>query len=532
MKKILLIASLVAIPFFGNGQIFQENFDGQGPGIGAWTVIDNDGLTPAANVSFISNGWNRIDRQGANGNFGGPAGNFAAMSTSWYNPAGTSDDWLITPQIALPSQAAFLQWDSKAQDPAYRDGYKVMLAPNGGNTIADFTVTLFTISQENSDWITRQQSLAPYAGTTVRIAFVNNSNDMFMLLMDNISVQLSPTAPPNCPTLTSPANAATGISYLSPVNLSWSAPTGGEPVSSYDVFFGTSANPTTLLTNVTATSASVPTASLAPSTTYYWRVEAKNGAGNSTGCSERTFTTMANPAAPYCGPLVFSFVEPITNVTFAGINNTSSAATSSAAHEFFLDKIANVTAGGTYTLSLQGYTGGNYNNKFYVFIDWNQNGNFNDPGEAILINGTLTNSTGSDGKTVTQDIVIPADATIGNTRMRIKKTFSTAYPDPCTNGSSFGQAEDYTVNIASLAVSDVTKAQTKVYPNPVVDVLNIDAASKVNSVSVYDLSGKVVSTHLLNSAKSQINLAKLAPGAYMVKIDTENGPQTVKIVKE
>ena len=116
--------------------------------------------------------------------------------------------------------------------------------------------------------------------------------------------------------------------------------------------------------------------------------------------------------------------------------------------------------------------------------------------------------------------------------MRIKKTFSTAYPDPCTNGSSFGQAEDYTVNIASLAVSDVTKAQTKVYPNPVVDVLNIDAASKVNSVSVYDLSGKVVSTHLLNSAKSQINLAKLAPGAYMVKIDTENGPQTVKIVKE
>ena len=98
MKKLLLFASFLAIPFSGNSQIFQENFDGSGPGFASWTTIDVDGLTPNAAVAFITTGWNRIEKLGANGNFGGPAGDFAAMSTSYYNPPGISNDWLISPQ--------------------------------------------------------------------------------------------------------------------------------------------------------------------------------------------------------------------------------------------------------------------------------------------------------------------------------------------------------------------------------------------------------------------------------------------------
>ena len=78
MRKILLTASLLTLPLFGFSQIFQEDFDGNGPGISAWTTIDQDGLTPAADVDFITSGWNRIDRAGADGNFGGPAGTFCS----------------------------------------------------------------------------------------------------------------------------------------------------------------------------------------------------------------------------------------------------------------------------------------------------------------------------------------------------------------------------------------------------------------------------------------------------------------------
>lgn len=535
MKKLLLIATLAAFPILGNAQIFQEDFDGNGPGWSAWTLIDVDGLTHAANVAdFDAGAWIRKNRGGPTPNYGGPDGNFAAMSSSWYDPAGASNDWLISPQIALPAQAAVLKWDSKSQDPLNPDGYKVMLAPNGGNTVADFTVELFNTAAENSAWITREQSLAAYAGTTVRIAFVNNSVDKYVILVDNINVNLAPTAAPNCATPVSPANAATGIDYIAAVPLTWSAPTGGEPVSSYDVFFGTSPNPTTLLTNVLTTSASIPTANLAASTTYYWKVVAKNAAGSATGCSEFSFTTKANPFAPYCGPLTFTTtVEPITNVNFAGINNPSSASTTGGtAHEDFTTISGTVSPGNTYTMKLQGNTVGNFTNRFVVFIDWNKNGVLNDDGEVYEVTQTLVNSTGTDGKEVSKDIVVPAGIAEGATRMRVKKIFSTGnYLNPCL-GTSWGQAEDYTINVTALGVSNVDRSQAKVYPNPVTDVVNIDASSKVNTVAVYDLSGKVVSTHTLNAVKNQINLGKLTSGVYMLKIDTENGTQTVKVVKK
>ncbi|MCX8532282.1 T9SS-dependent choice-of-anchor J family protein [Chryseobacterium luquanense] len=196
MKRQLLNVLLLGIPVFGFSQIFQENFDGSGQGISAWTVIDVDGLIPATSVNFITNGWNRIDRAGTTGSFGGPAGNFAAMSTSWYNPAGTSNDWLISPTIPVSGASPTLYWDAKAQDATYRDGYKVMLSPNGGNTVADFTVQLYSTTAENSSWTSRAADLTPYIGQNVRFAFVNNSNDKFLLLVDNIKVDYTYVAPP------------------------------------------------------------------------------------------------------------------------------------------------------------------------------------------------------------------------------------------------------------------------------------------------------------------------------------------------
>jgi hypothetical protein len=47
MKRLLLMLTLLA-GTFGNAQttIFQENWDGQGPGIGSWILYNLDGLTP------------------------------------------------------------------------------------------------------------------------------------------------------------------------------------------------------------------------------------------------------------------------------------------------------------------------------------------------------------------------------------------------------------------------------------------------------------------------------------------------------
>lgn len=442
MKKHLLNVLLLGLPVFGFSQIFQENFDGNGQGITAWTVIDVDGLTPASAVSFITNGWNRIDRQGTNGSFGGPAGNYAAMSTSWYTPAGTSNDWLISPTIPVSGASPTLYWDAKAQDGDYPDGYKVMLAPNGGNTVNDFTVELYNTSGENKYWTSRAVSLTPYIGQNVRFAFVNNSNDKFMLMVDNIKVDFTYVAPP-------------------------------------------------------------------PS---------------------------------YCGPLVFADFfgddgdEPITLVNFAGINNTSSAtAYVGNSHEYFLTQTANVARGQSYDITLKGNTGGNYTNNFAVFIDWNQNGSLSDPGEVYTVTQTITNSTGTDAAQAVHSIAVPATALLGNTRMRIKKLEGTTdLTLPCEDGS-YGQAEDYTVNVAaSLSVNDLVKKDSnlKIYPNPVSDILNIDSASKIKSVKIYDLSGKNVLTEVIDTNKPAINVSSLSSGTYLITAETETGLQSSKIIKK
>ena len=148
-------------------------------------------------------------------------------------------------------------------------------------------------------------------------------------------------------------------------------------------------------------------------------------------------------------------VEPITNVTFAGIDNTTSP-TSSVPLEDFTAIIGNVDPGHTYHISVEGNTMGAYTSYVNVFIDWNRNGAF-EAGEEVQI-GTIYNSTGTDGVKAETDITVPGTASAGSTRMRVIKRWN-QYAPP-NNSAGYGQAEDYT-----LVVSDATGGPWTVTPS-------------------------------------------------------------------
>ena len=171
---------MVAVAFIGaNAQtLFQQDFEN---GMDPMTLVDNDGRTPAPNVAAYALAWNI-----ANPAFGN--GSNVAISNSWYAPAGAADDWMITPSIAIPATGGVvLQWEAKAQDASFPDGYQVRISTTG-TALADFTNVAFNIGAEMTDWQTRSVDLAAYAGQNIHIAFRNNSNDMFLLLVDNIFV--------------------------------------------------------------------------------------------------------------------------------------------------------------------------------------------------------------------------------------------------------------------------------------------------------------------------------------------------------
>ena len=176
--------------------------------------------------------------------------------------------------------------------------------------------------------------------------------------------------------------------------------------------------------------------------------------GNNAGAATATLKVGLTFPEPYCGVTFPSNVEPITHVLFAGIDNVTSATLNgSPALEDFTARLGTVLPGNTYSMAVEGNTDGNFTTSIKVYVDWNHNGVFTDADEAYVI-GTIVNSTGTDGKQAVANIVVPATAMTGQTRMRVIKKFgATSDPGPCNN-AGFGQAEDYTLTVGGI-VSEV-----------------------------------------------------------------------------
>ncbi len=98
---------------------------------------------------------------------------------------------------------------------------------------------------------------------------IKNGGDMLPLVMPA-------NHPPAVPYSPEPANGATGVELA--VTLQWQCYDPDGDALTYDVYFGTTANPPKVASNIT--SASYSTSNLQYSTTYYWRIVAwdENGA--------------------------------------------------------------------------------------------------------------------------------------------------------------------------------------------------------------------------------------------------------------
>ncbi len=154
---------------------------------GPMTAHNLDGNTPNGNVAYVTDAWIARDDF-----IQDPTGmDTVAFSTSWYSPPGSSDDWMVTPQIANIPAGTKLSWDALAPDALYPDGYEVYVSI-GGATPTDFLgvdgTLVFTIAGEQDTWNKKEVDLDAFAGENIYIAFRNNSIDQFLLMIDDISV--------------------------------------------------------------------------------------------------------------------------------------------------------------------------------------------------------------------------------------------------------------------------------------------------------------------------------------------------------
>lgn len=322
----------------------------------------------------------------------------------------------------------------------------------------------------------------------------------------------APSAPSNL--------AASGITSVA-TTLSWTASTDNVGVTGYDVYSGSS-----LLGNTASTSASIT--GLTASTTYSFSVKAKDAAGNASASSNVlsvTTGTTTTPPVSYCASKGNSTSdEKISKVVFGTISNIS---TGTAGYENFTAQIANVNKGTAYTITITPkWTSTTYNEGYAVFIDYNQDGDFSDTGETVFTKAA------SKTNPVSGSITIRSTALTGNTRMRVAMKYN-GIPTACET-FSYGQVEDYTLNIkpagtvAELVGVNAENA-VNVYPNPVKDILNIDAKGDYH-YQLISTDGKVVKDG--NQSASAINVQNLPTGMYIMKITKDGKTSSHKVIKK
>ena len=132
-------------------------------------------------------------------------------------------------------------------------------------------------------------------------------------------------------------------------------------------------------------------------------------------------------------------------------------------------------------------------------------------------------------------------------RVIVNASGAVADASPATNGAILGGALNINPSTNSVYVDSIVfdniipsalgnadfgnaNNTISLYPNPAREVLNISSTNKITKIEVYDMQGRNVAS---NNSATDINVAALGKGAYIVKVVQENGSVIAKkVIKE
>lgn len=276
---------------------------------------------------------------------------------------------------------------------------------------------------------------------------------------------------------------------------------------------------------------------LLPGTAYEWRVKRACASFNSNYVTS-SFVTLA------CIPNGNNAGEWINRFSLGSINRLSAAEPGGYLNTGLATdlEIGSANAGQIGA----GFPGNPRNERFNVYIDFNRNGSFADPGEAMLSGNGATTINGSALKNFT--INIPVTATAGPARMRVvMRRSNTGSVTSCITGY-LGEAEDYLVNLvapgnrqgsnpnvqpAAPAIKTGADA-VRVAPNPSDGVFTVSLLSGSEAVQfdVKALDGKTVLQRNISPASIfTVDLSGYPKGYYLLRVfDRARKIQSLKLV--
>ncbi|MBK1898057.1 GEVED domain-containing protein [Chryseobacterium paridis] len=234
-------------------------------------------------------------------------------------------------------------------------------------------------------------------------------------------------------------------------------------------------------------------------------------------------TTITNPG---------NFNIGITSVKFGSINNYSPNY-KAAANNFY----ENFT--GTYCLGVSKTTipsgtstsltvapGTSNPHIIKVYIDYNNDGQFNETTELVLNQSNIAN-----GSTASASVTPPSNAVVNTAlRMRVIGEYNGTAVTSCST-PKYGQVEDYSVIITprTLATKNVTENQTVISQTE--NTVDIKSDIKITSLVIYDASGRML-VNQNNLKATELTIPINAKNiVVIVKATQENGKVITKKLK-
>ena len=165
--------------------------------------------------------------------------------------------------------------------------------------------------------------------------------------------------------------------------------------------------------------------------------------------------------------------------------------------------------------------------------------------EAPVVSGTITGINVRLGDAGIQNVSLPVMApaasgmyakAFGNTGTYAAGTSTspnTIQSTTAVTSANYTGFLSYAEKDPSLGTGEtkLNENAVKVYPNPFIDIVNISDISKVKSVSVIDISGRIVKT--IESPSSALQLGDLKQGMYLISLKMKDGSvQTIKTIKK
>lgn len=188
-----------------DGSLFSDDFNDPSNSMVRYLLYEGDHNKPTSAMEDLgfdadNTPWNFVIREDEN------SSDYCAGSTSMYNPAGKSDDWMAIPRLSIENGDYYLSFDAQSYRTGKTDRLKVMVLEDDA-VYSNFTTELYNKFKTNGkviydeqlnpgsseegltgDWIHVEKSLSDYAGKNIYIAFVNENENQSMIFIDNLKV--------------------------------------------------------------------------------------------------------------------------------------------------------------------------------------------------------------------------------------------------------------------------------------------------------------------------------------------------------